>query len=304
MTKNIEGEVYQEVLLSKIHADEFQPRKDFNAARMANLISSIKEHGILNPLVVEQHQAGQYLLQDGERRYRACLELGVKKVPVIVVPETDSQDRLVKQFHLQEQHEGWSPTEKAVAIGQLSESMKLTAVKMAKLLSIPERTIRDYVGFWNLIERKEFIKSEIPISFAGYIIAARDRAKKIYELAYEKEFIKEKQQAIEAQIISQIKSGEIRVKTDITKLTDAFAKEADTIDTFIKGRTSVTKLYLDSNAKAARSVRNVRQLSGVLQTHLKNVLDQDFLDLLKQDSQAVQAVKRLQPVLDQLVSNL
>jgi len=300
----MEKETHKEIELSKIHPDENQPRKDFNAARLADLISSIKAHGILNPLVVEEHAGGQFMLVDGERRYRASKELGLRKVPVIIIPELAPQDRLIKQFHLQEQHEGWSATEKAVAIGQLSEEMKLTPVRMAKLLSIPERTIRDYVGFWNMMSREEFVQNEIPISYAGYITAARQRAKKIYESTFEKEFIQEKQQAVESQLIAQIKSGEVRVKTDITKLTDAFVQDPTTIEAFIKGRGTVTKLYLESNAKVARNVRNVRQQSQLIVSHINQIFKNDGMELLREDEQAIIAIKQLQPVLKNLIESI
>lgn len=300
----MEKETHKEVLLSKVHPDENQPRKDFNAARLAELISSIKEHGIMNPLVVEAHPSGEYLLVDGERRYRAAQELKLKKVPVITVKPMNTVDRLVKQFHIQEQHEGWTSTEKAVAIGQLAEDMKMTPVGVAKLLSLPERTIRDYMGFWNLMTRKDFERSEVPITMARNIVGARDKAKKVYEAEFEKELTQEKQKGIERQIIAQIKAGEIKRQSDITKLVDTFSTDPKMIDTFIKGKGTVTKLYLESNAKVAHHARNVRQIGSLLSTHINYTVELGGVPLLAEDEVAVRALKKLSSELNSLVSTM
>lgn len=300
-----EGKI-SEVLLSSIHPDENQPRKDFNAARLAELMASIKEHGIMNPLVVEGHPSGQYLLIDGERRYRAAKELKLRKVPVIVLEPMNETDRLIKQFHLQEQHEGWSALEKAVAIGQLSESMKIPVSQLARMLSLPTRTVADYTGFWNLMSRREYQKSEMPIGLAKQIVRARERAKKIYEETFEKEFTEAKQKGIEQAIMAQIKAGEVTRITDITKLVDTFVNEPKTIDTFLKGKTTITKLYLDSHAKVAHHARNVGQLANILEFHMRKTMELGGVELVTNqgDGKGEATVRRLQKVLDEFVTKM
>lgn len=297
-------ETHKEVLLSKIHADENQPRKDFNASRLSELISSIKEFGIMNPLVVEEHPSGEYLLVDGERRFRAATEIGLKKVPVITVEPMTSTDRLVKQFHLQEQHEGWSSVEKAVAIGQLSEQMGTSVVQMSKLLAIPMRTIQDYVGFWNMMARKEFQKSEVPISYAKHIHSAGIKAKKIYEKSFEEEFDQSQQKEVEKQLIVQIKKGEVTNQSGITKLVDSFVANPDTIEKFLEGKDSVTKLYLDSDAKVARHARNVRQLGVLVDTHINSALELGGVDIMQEDELLKPVLLRVQANVNRLLELL
>ena len=73
------------VALSAIEiSDGFNPRSDAERAELDRLVESIRQHGLIHPLVVAPGDAeGRYRLVDGERRYRACAEAGVVEVPVI-----------------------------------------------------------------------------------------------------------------------------------------------------------------------------------------------------------------------------
>lgn len=292
------------VPLANIHPDQNQPRKDFNASRLAELMASIKEHGIINPLVVEDYKNGQYLLVDGERRYRAAKELKLKEVPVLITPPMSSQDRLVRQFHLQEQHQDWTATEKAVAIGQLAEELKMSVSELAKLLALPPSTVRSYEGFYGLLARKEFERSEIPLNYSRYITRLRNTAKKLYESTFDQEFTRDMQKALEEQSISSIKSGDITKSSDFARLRDAFVKNPDTIKEFVKGKATVSSLYLKSNAKIASHVRNTWQLANVLSTHINQVMALNGIQMLAEDEDAVRLIVRCKKNLDALVSNL
>lgn len=161
------------ILVSKIVADSEQPRRNFDAERLKDLMNSINTHGIRSPLIVESFPDGTYLLEDGERRYRAAKELGLKEVPAYITEPKKSVDRLIMQFHLQEQHQGWSALEKAAAVSKLATELGLSPLQMGKLLSLPPRTMSNYIAFGSLIKQKEFEKSEIPVDFADKIRAAK-----------------------------------------------------------------------------------------------------------------------------------
>ena len=68
-----------------------QPRRYFDPDRQAQLIKSVQEHGILEPLLVRPLADGLYELVAGERRYRAAQELGLKEVPVVIREFDDKQ---------------------------------------------------------------------------------------------------------------------------------------------------------------------------------------------------------------------
>jgi len=79
-----------EVQIAEIQRNPYQPRKHFDADNLASLSASVREHGILQPLVVRQVD-GQFQLIAGERRLRAAQEAGLQKVPVRIVDFNDQQ---------------------------------------------------------------------------------------------------------------------------------------------------------------------------------------------------------------------
>ena len=105
----------QSAALDKIHLPTKQPRRFFDADKLTQLIASVKEHGILEPLLVRPLKDGEYELVAGERRLRAAREVGLEVVP-IVVRELD--DRQAIQVALIEnlQREDLNPVEETDAV--------------------------------------------------------------------------------------------------------------------------------------------------------------------------------------------
>lgn len=81
----------QTISVSAIHLPAHQPRRYFDPQKMERLVDSVKEHGILENLLVRPLSAGQYELVAGERRYRAAKEAGLNEVPVTIRDLTDDQ---------------------------------------------------------------------------------------------------------------------------------------------------------------------------------------------------------------------
>lgn len=111
--------------LNVIYPNPNQPRKNFDEEALKELASSIKIHGIIQPLVLNDNGDGTYLIIAGERRYRAAKLAGLKSVPVIIKNYTDKQ---IKEISIIEnlQREDLNPIEAARAIKQLMEEYKLT----------------------------------------------------------------------------------------------------------------------------------------------------------------------------------
>lgn len=108
----------QSVAIDKIQLPQSQPRRYFDPEKLDQLMQSVKEHGILEPLLVRPLADGEYELVAGERRLRASRELGLAEVP-IVVRELD--DRQALQVALMEnlQREDLNPMEETEAILEL-----------------------------------------------------------------------------------------------------------------------------------------------------------------------------------------
>lgn len=104
--------------LAKIHLPRKQPRRWFDPEKMAHLVQSIQEHGILEPLLVRPLPSGTFELVAGERRFRAAQEVGLSDVPIIV---KELDDRQALQVSLLEnlQREDLNPIEETEGILEL-----------------------------------------------------------------------------------------------------------------------------------------------------------------------------------------
>ncbi|MBE7074167.1 MAG: ParB/RepB/Spo0J family partition protein [Clostridiales bacterium] len=114
-----------ELDINKIYPNPNQPRKHFDEEALQELASSIKLHGVIQPLVVNKAEDGNYMIIAGERRWRASNLAGLEKVPVVIKNYTEKQ---VKEIAIIEnlQREDLNPIEAARAIKQLMEEYNLT----------------------------------------------------------------------------------------------------------------------------------------------------------------------------------
>ncbi|KPJ85718.1 hypothetical protein AMJ57_02130 [Parcubacteria bacterium SG8_24] len=118
------------VPVSSIMANSEQPRSHFGHNGLEELMKSIREHGILQPLSVSSRGAGKYELIAGERRLRAARMLGLPTVPVIV-RDADRRDRLILALIENIQREDLNPIEEAKAYRRLMDDFGLTQEAVA-----------------------------------------------------------------------------------------------------------------------------------------------------------------------------
>ncbi|WP_228976196.1 ParB/RepB/Spo0J family partition protein [Streptomyces sp. DH12] len=121
---------YAELPLDAITVNPHQPRKVFDEDALAELVSSVKGVGILQPVVVRQVAPGRYELIMGERRFRACRELGWERIPAIVRATDDDQlllDALLENLHRAQ----LNPLEEAAAYDQLLRDFNCTHDQLA-----------------------------------------------------------------------------------------------------------------------------------------------------------------------------
>ena len=122
-------ESVKEVELSSIHPNPDQPRKSFDPDALDELAQSIRHHGVIMPLIVNQDAKG-YMIIAGERRYRASKLAGIEKVPVII---KNYNERQIKEISLIEnlQREDLNPIEEATAMRSLMEDYGMTQDELA-----------------------------------------------------------------------------------------------------------------------------------------------------------------------------
>lgn len=136
-TKKIVKEVIKEgdtIDINKIEPNSNQPRKNFNEDKIHELAESIKQHGLIEPLIVQKGKKGFYTIIAGERRWRAAREAGIKEIPVIVKDYTDQQ---VMEIALIEniQREDLNAIEEAEAYERLIKDFNLKQDEVAECVS-------------------------------------------------------------------------------------------------------------------------------------------------------------------------
>lgn len=127
---DVAGAHFAELPLDAITPNPRQPREVFDEDALAELVTSIKEVGLLQPVVVRQLGDGRYELIMGERRWRACQEAGLEAIPAIVRATDD--DRLLLDALLENLHRAQlNPLEEAAAYDQLLRDFKCTHDELA-----------------------------------------------------------------------------------------------------------------------------------------------------------------------------
>ena len=134
------SEKVQEIPLDYIFANPDQPRKTFDIDALNELSNSIKEHGVINPIIVNAQVDGRYMIIAGERRFRATKLSGLSTIPAIV---KKFNEREIKEISLIEnlQREDLNPIEAATAMRQLMDDYKLTQEVLATRIGKNRSTI-------------------------------------------------------------------------------------------------------------------------------------------------------------------
>lgn len=139
----------QEIAIEDIVANPYQPRKTFNEQQLQELADSIREHGVIQPLVVNQTPNG-YELVVGERRFRASQLAGLKKVPVIVKSGMQDQTKLEVALIENIQRQELNPIEEALAYDKLMKMFGLTQEKVAQKVGKSRPAVANTVRLLNL----------------------------------------------------------------------------------------------------------------------------------------------------------
>lgn len=138
----------QEVSVKKIVANPYQPRRVFDEEKLAELAASVKEFGIVQPLVVRTKGKG-YELVAGERRLRAAVQAGLKTVPVIV---KDYDDAKMMEIALVEniQRHDLNPIEEAQGLRRLMQEFHLTQEQAAEKVGRSRSAVTNILRLLNL----------------------------------------------------------------------------------------------------------------------------------------------------------
>jgi len=122
-----------EILVDDIVPNKLQPRKYFDDEKLEELVFSIQEKGVLQPVIVQKSRGNNYELIVGERRWRASKKAGLKKIPAVVRDVSDAESLEIAIIENIHRHD-LNPIEEAQAYSQLANEFGLTQEKLARRL--------------------------------------------------------------------------------------------------------------------------------------------------------------------------
>lgn len=249
--------------LSEIEPNAEQPRKHFDEAALAELAGSIRDHGVLQPILVRPLPSGRYQLIAGERRWRAARMAGLTEVPVVVREMTDLE---AMEFALIEnlQREDLNPIEEALGYRQLMEEHGFTQEQVASRVGKSRPVVANALRLLNLPpEITELVtRGEVSAGHARALLAIEDRAEALA-------------------LAQQVKAGALSVR-ELEKLAKkrkaeekAAAPKSDWGDAFFK------ELELALNQTLSRKVKIHRAGEGKGRLELDFYSREDLTELAR-----------------------
>ncbi|WP_024866073.1 ParB/RepB/Spo0J family partition protein [Butyrivibrio sp. FCS014] len=178
---HVEGQVVN-VNITKVEPNRNQPRKTFDEDSMEDMIDSIKQIGIINPLIVVD-KGDHYMIVGGERRWRAAQKVGLKEVPVIIKDLTEEQIAVYSIID-NVQREDVNPIEAALAFQKLIDDFGYTQDAIAKNISKSRVYVTNSLRLLKLCDkvREMVVQGQLSTGHARALIPVEDPEQQ-FELA-------------------------------------------------------------------------------------------------------------------------
>ena len=175
----------QEIAADEIRANRYQPRQNFDEAALEDLSESIRQYGILQPLIVRRLPERGYELIAGERRLRAARKAGLEKVPALVREYNDAE---ISEIALIEniQRENLNIIEEAEAYAFLMQNFQLTQEMLAKKVGRSRPHIANSLRLLELAEpvQDKLVAGELLMGQARPLLALKDEALQVKAAAH------------------------------------------------------------------------------------------------------------------------
>ena len=220
-----------ELKINDISPNTDQPRKDFDEERLNELAASIKENGVIQPIIVQRRDKG-YRIVAGERRWRASRLAGLKVIPAIVRDLTD-QETMEQALIENLQREDLNPIEEALAMQALLNTHKMTQEQLAKKLGKPRATIANTIRLTNINESLiDFIRNgELTAGHAKAILALKDEEdqRRVADVIMTKDMsVRQAEEYIKKYIWAKENNAEPKEKKEIDPQVKLSIKEVET----------------------------------------------------------------------------
>jgi len=164
----------QEIDIKKIVANDKQPRRDFDELKLDELAESMKQHGVLQPVILRK-KGNAFELVAGERRWRAAAKAGLEKIPAIIKELSDAE---VMEIAIIEnlQREDLNPIEEAMAYKTLMDDFGLTQEELSKRVGRSRSQIANTVRLLNLDKEIQelVIQNKLTAGHARALLSIQD----------------------------------------------------------------------------------------------------------------------------------
>ena len=214
-----------DLLVDEISPNRLQPRSYFDDTKLEELVTSIEEHGVLQPVVVQKADSG-YELIVGERRWRASKKLGLKKIPAVIREVSDAQSleiAIIENIHRQD----LNPIEEAEAYARLANEFALTQEMVAKKVGKSRTAVANTLRLLKLSRKikEDLISEKISMGHARALLGL-ENSKQMEILR--KEIIKQDLTVRQTEgRINKIKAGSINKSGPSTAKKDIFIKDLE-----------------------------------------------------------------------------
>ncbi len=248
------NEEIMELNISELRPNPYQPRKVFKDESLAELASSIKEHGVFQPIIVKKSIKG-YEIVAGERRYRASKMAGLEKIPAIIRDFTDEQ---MMEIALLEnlQRENLSAIEEAEAYKTMIDELGITQEQLSKRVGKSRSHITNILGLLRLPKevQNEVASGNISMGHAR-VLSKLESEDKIMELSHK--IIEEKLPVRDIENIANNKEIERRVKINRQKESSSEYRYVedllrDKLDTKVKIKDKKVEIHFNNVADLNR----------------------------------------------------
>ena len=214
-----------DLLVDEISPNRLQPRSYFDDKKLEELVTSIEEHGVLQPVVVQKADSG-YELIVGERRWRASKKLGLKKIPAVIREVSDAQSleiAIIENIHRQD----LNPIEEAEAYARLANEFALTQEMVAKKVGKSRTAVANTLRLLKLSRKikEDLISEKISMGHARALLGL-ENSKQMEILR--KEIIKQDLTVRQTEgRVNKIKAGSVNKPGPPTAKKDIFIKDLE-----------------------------------------------------------------------------